>query len=69
MITIRKKRGYCLITKVKMKKLICHCGAIEAEINIESFEKLLDAIAQFVKERSNHVYGQKVILKLKKKIN
>ena len=22
-----------------MKKLICHCGAIEAEINIDSFEK------------------------------
>ena len=24
-----------------MKKLICHCGAIEAEINIESFEKII----------------------------
>ena len=24
-----------------MKKLICHCGAIEAEINIDSFEKII----------------------------
>ena len=34
-----------------MKILKCHCGLVEAQINIESFEKFSGAIVQFVKER------------------
>ena len=35
-----------------MKKLSCHCGKVEAEINISNnFEKFLDVIAQYVKEK------------------
>ena len=34
------------------KKLTCHCGDVEAEINItQDLEKLIDAIAQFAKEK------------------
>ena len=33
-----------------MKKIKCHCGAVEAEVNITKLEKL-DVIAQFAKER------------------
>ena len=35
-----------------MKKLTCHCDAVEAEINISGdLEKLLSAIVLFVKEK------------------
>ena len=35
-----------------MKKLNCHCGSVEAEINISNkLEKLSGAIALFVKEK------------------
>ena len=35
-----------------MKKLKCHCGAIEAEINSRKFTKIsCDVIALFVKEK------------------
>ena len=34
-----------------MKKIKCHCGAVEAEVNITKLEKKLDVIAQFAKER------------------
>ena len=35
-----------------MKKLTCHCGAIEARVSIsDRLETFLDAIAQFVKEK------------------
>ena len=41
-----------------MKKLKCHCGKIEAEINIKKIEKTIEAvIAPFAKERSYNVYG------------
>ena len=35
-----------------MKKLKCHCGLVEAEINIDNFGKILDVIAQFVNVRA-----------------
>ena len=35
-----------------MKRLNCHCGAIEAEIKItDKLEKFLGAIAPFAKEK------------------
>ena len=35
-----------------MKKLTCHCGQIEAEINtLDKLNKFLDAIVRFAKER------------------
>ena len=41
-----------------MKKLVCHCGAVEAAINVSNkLEKSLDVIAQFAKKRSDYVYG------------
>ena len=36
-----------------MKKLTCHCGGVEAEVNYQKkvLKSLLDAIAQFAKEK------------------
>ena len=42
-----------------MKKLICHCGAIEAEINLDGDLAKVNAIVLFAKKRSNHVDGKK----------
>ena len=44
--TIRKK-------KKKMKKLTCHCGGVEAEINVpkKGFKKLCVVIVLYVKEK------------------
>ena len=46
------KDRYSLKTKREnMKKLKCHCGLIEAEINIDKIDKFCDVIAQYVKGR------------------
>ena len=39
--------------KKEYKKILkCHCGAVEAKINMAgNFKKLLDVIAHYVKER------------------
>ena len=34
-----------------MKKLTCHCGLVEAEINIENFEKLMRCNCSICKRR------------------
>ena len=35
-----------------MKKLICHCGEVEAEINLDGdLAKVLNVIVLFVKEK------------------
>ena len=35
-----------------MKKLVCHCGAVEAEINLDGdLAKVINAIVLFVKEK------------------
>ena len=34
-----------------MKKLSCHCGQVQIEINVENFENYCDAIVQFAKEK------------------
>ena len=36
-----------------MKKLTCHCGEVEAEVNLpEKLEKVLRCNVQFVKEKA-----------------
>ena len=44
-----------------MKKLICHCGAVEAEINIpEKLEKVIRCNCSICKRKGGHyVYGKK----------
>ena len=34
-----------------MKKLKCHCGAVEAEINVENFEKIMRCNCSLCKRR------------------
>ena len=47
-----KVRIVKLLKKNYMKILKCHCGAIEAEINIpDNLEKFYDVIVHFVKEK------------------
>ena len=44
-----------------MKKLTCHCGQIEIEVNLrDGLTNLKDVIAQFVKER---VQFSKILIK------
>jgi hypothetical protein len=48
-----------------MKKLKCHCGAIEAEINYLKFRKILRCNCSFVKEKEQLCLWLKMkILKL-----
>ena len=35
-----------------MKKLVCHCGAVEAEINLDGdLSKVINVIVLYVKEK------------------
>ena len=55
-----------------MKKLTCHCGSVEAEININGdLEKMLNVIVQFanVRERLCRWLKMKILKLPKEKIN
>ena len=41
-----------------MKKLTCHCGEVEAEINLDNLEKVLKCNCSICKRKGcNYVYG------------